>query len=144
MEGTAGSWAKPKGHLLPFCSRTILKHPQMRDTQDQHKGTGNYSSFPAFFTRSEGYRHGLKKTHNPKVVGSNPTRESNLMALSSTRRADLCQASATSAPLTSRPPAACVRTGPQVSYQAPLDLVLYLHVKCDTLWQEEQRPHSRP
>jgi hypothetical protein len=29
-------------------------------------------------------------------------------------------------------------------YQAPLGLVLHLHGKCDTLWQEEQRPHQRP
>lgn len=38
----------------------------------------------------------------------------------------------------------CEDPGPQVSYQAPLGLVLHLHVKCDTLWQEEQRPHQRP
>jgi hypothetical protein len=37
----------------------------------------------------------------------------------------------------------CEDPGPQVSYLAPLDLVLRLHVKCDTLWQEEQRPHQR-
>jgi hypothetical protein len=38
----------------------------------------------------------------------------------------------------------CEDPGPQVSYQAPLDLVLHLHVKCDTLWQDEQRAHPRP
>jgi len=38
----------------------------------------------------------------------------------------------------------CQDPGPQVSYQAPLGLVLHLHGKCDTLWQEEQRPHQRP
>jgi hypothetical protein len=40
------------------------------------------------------------------------------------------------------PSASCVvcdDSGPQVSYQAPLGLVLRLHVTCDTLWQEEQR-----
>jgi len=34
----------------------------------------------------------------------------------------------------------CEDLGPQVSYQAPHGLVLHLHVTCDTLWQEEQRP----
>ena len=37
----------------------------------------------------------------------------------------------------------CDEPGPQVSYQAPLGLVLHLHVTCDTLWQEEQRPSRR-
>jgi hypothetical protein len=38
----------------------------------------------------------------------------------------------------------CEEPGPQVTYQGPLGLVLHLHSKCDTLWQEEQRPHQRP
>jgi hypothetical protein len=38
----------------------------------------------------------------------------------------------------------CEDPGPQVSYQAPHGLVLHLHGKCDTLWQEEQKPHQRP
>ena len=38
----------------------------------------------------------------------------------------------------------CEDPGPQVTYQAPLGVVLHLHGKCDTLWQEEQRPHQRP
>ena len=37
----------------------------------------------------------------------------------------------------------CDDPGPQVSYQAPLGLVLHLHVTCDTLWREEQRPSQR-
>lgn len=37
----------------------------------------------------------------------------------------------------------CDDPGPQVSYQAPLGLVLHLHVTCDTLWQEEQPPPRR-
>src|SRR5712692_9827611 len=43
--------------------------------------------------------------------------------------------------------AACIVSedpDPQVTYQAPLGVVLHLHGKCDTLWQEEQRPHQRP
>jgi hypothetical protein len=31
-----------------------------------------------FFARSEGYRHGPEATHNPKVVGSNPTPATNV------------------------------------------------------------------
>lgn len=38
----------------------------------------------------------------------------------------------------------CEDAGPQVSYRAPLGLVLHLHGKCDTLWQEEQRPDPCP
>jgi hypothetical protein len=38
----------------------------------------------------------------------------------------------------------CEDPGPQVSYQAPDGRVLYLHLKCDTLWQEERRPRTRP
>jgi hypothetical protein len=38
----------------------------------------------------------------------------------------------------------CEDPGPQVSYQAPRGLVLHLHGKCDTLWQEERRPPQRP
>ena len=34
----------------------------------------------------------------------------------------------------------CEDPGPQVSYQALHGLVLHLHVTCDRLWQEEQRP----
>jgi hypothetical protein len=37
----------------------------------------------------------------------------------------------------------CGDSGPRVSYQAPHDIVLHLHVKCDLLWQEERRPHPR-
>ena len=37
----------------------------------------------------------------------------------------------------------CEDPGPQVTYQAPLGRVLHLHGTCDTLWQEEQRPHQR-
>ena len=37
----------------------------------------------------------------------------------------------------------CEDPGPQVSYQAPLGLVLHLHGTCDTLWQEEQLPSRR-
>jgi len=34
-------------------------------------------SFCTFFARSEGCRHGLKPTHNPKVAGSNPAPATN-------------------------------------------------------------------
>jgi hypothetical protein len=37
----------------------------------------------------------------------------------------------------------CGDSNPRVSYQAPHDVVLHLHVKCDMLWQEERRPHPR-
>ena len=32
----------------------------------------------------------------------------------------------------------CEDPGPQVTYEAPLGLVLHMHVTCDTLWQEER------
>ena len=66
------SWARLKGHLLPFCSHIILKDPQVRDTKKHDATSYNSSSFLMFFARSEGYRHGLETTHNPKVAGSNP------------------------------------------------------------------------
>ena len=34
----------------------------------------------------------------------------------------------------------CEDPGPQVLYEAHLGVVLHLHVKCDTLWHEEQHP----
>ena len=37
----------------------------------------------------------------------------------------------------------CDDPGPQVSYLAPHGLVLHLHITCDTLWREEQRPSER-
>src|SRR5713226_5206999 len=66
------AWAKPKGHLLPFCSHSTLKHDGKRGTKNYQGGTSSCSSFWTFFARSEGCRHGLKTTHNPKVAGSNP------------------------------------------------------------------------
>ena len=33
----------------------------------------------------------------------------------------------------------CEEPGPQVTYQVPHGLVVHLHSRCDTLWQEEQR-----
>ena len=33
----------------------------------------------------------------------------------------------------------CEEHGPQVTYQVPHGLVVHLHSRCDTLWQEEQR-----
>ena len=67
-EGDPTRWAKPKGHLLPFCSHITLKHRQRRGTWDQYERSDNCSSFWAFFARSEGCRHSLKATHNPKVL----------------------------------------------------------------------------
>jgi hypothetical protein len=68
---------------------------------------------------------------------------SNRMARSSTRRADPCQAYARSDPLISLYLAGacivCEEPGPQVTYQVPHGLVVHLHSRCDTLWQEEQR-----
>jgi hypothetical protein len=64
-EAPVEAWVKTKGHLLPFCSHTIPKHPQRTRTNDNQEGIENCSSFR---TR----RHGLKATHNPKVAGSNP------------------------------------------------------------------------
>ena len=66
------AWVEPKGHLLPFCSHTTLKHPERSGTKDYHWGTDNCRSFLDILARSEGCRHGLKTTHNPKVAGSNP------------------------------------------------------------------------
>src|SRR4030095_7082677 len=63
---------EPKGHLLPCCSHTILKHRQKRGTKNYQKGTKICSSFWAFLARSEGYLQGLEAAHNPKVAGSNP------------------------------------------------------------------------
>jgi len=62
-------WEEPKGHLLPFCSHTILKHPEKRGTSNYQEGTDIYSSFRTVFARSEGYRQSPEATHNPKVVG---------------------------------------------------------------------------
>ncbi len=42
---------------------------------DYQEGTDIYRSFRTFFARSEGYRQRPEATHNPKVVGSNPTPE---------------------------------------------------------------------
>ena len=66
-------WVEPKGHLLPFCSQTILKHPEKRGTSNYQEGTDIYPSFRTVFARSEGYQQSPETTHNPKVVGSNPT-----------------------------------------------------------------------
>jgi hypothetical protein len=63
------SSVKPKGHLLPFCSHTI-KRPQRTRTNDNQERIENCSSFRTFFARSEGCRHGLKTTHNPKAPGA--------------------------------------------------------------------------
>jgi len=46
--------------------------PELRDTKQKDEGGRNCSSFRKFFARSEGCRHGLETTHNPKVAGSNP------------------------------------------------------------------------
>src|SRR6266851_4560038 len=52
-----------------ICSpHTTLKHPRRRDTEEYDEGTSNCPSFRRFFARSEGYRHSLKTTHNPKVA----------------------------------------------------------------------------
>ena len=40
---------------------------------DYQEGTDIYRSFRTVFARSEGYRQRPEATHNPKVVGSNPT-----------------------------------------------------------------------
>ena len=44
--------------------------PLIDDGGSRHEGTNNCLSFRTFFARSEGCRHGLKTTHNPKVAGS--------------------------------------------------------------------------
>jgi hypothetical protein len=71
VDTTAGV-GKTKGHLLPFCSHAILKHPQKRGTYGYQERISNCSLFRTFSARSEGYRRALKTTHNPEVVGSNP------------------------------------------------------------------------
>jgi hypothetical protein len=38
----------------------------------------------------------------------------------------------------------CEEPGPQVTYQVLHGLVVYLHSRCDTLWQEEQRQPTQP
>ena len=55
------AWVRPKGHLLPFCSHTILKYPQNGDTKDYHQETSNFLLFPYLLreirglpTRSQG------------------------------------------------------------------------------------------
>jgi len=61
-------WVEPKGHLLPFCSHTILKHPEKRGRSNYQEGTDIYPSFRTVFARSEGYNQSPETTHNPKVV----------------------------------------------------------------------------
>lgn len=44
-EGPPTARVRPKGHLLPSCSHTGLKHPRRRGTKDHYEGTGNCLSF---------------------------------------------------------------------------------------------------
>jgi hypothetical protein len=58
-EAPVETWVKPKGRLLPFCSRTIPKHPQRARTNGNQEKIEKCSSFRTFLARSEGYRQSL-------------------------------------------------------------------------------------
>src|SRR2546430_2920037 len=63
--------------LLPFCSHNTPKQGGTRRRTTHHQTTWNRLLSNAFPARSEGYRAWPCCTHNPKVVGSNPTPATN-------------------------------------------------------------------
>src|SRR3989442_6445373 len=60
-------------NLLPFSSHNIPKQDETRARTTHQQKTWNCVLSNAFPARSEGYRAWPCCTHNPKVVGSNPT-----------------------------------------------------------------------
>src|SRR3989442_13668199 len=64
-------------NLLPFCSHNTPKQDETGARTTHQQKTWNCVLSNAFPARSEGYRTWPCCTHNPKVVGSNPTPATN-------------------------------------------------------------------